>query len=299
MTAPQPGIFITGLQAQHHIELRLRGPVSAPALAQASAQALHQAREHGVTAVIGYSGAAWQMLTGDTAPVADFVPLAGPDGWRAPSTQADVWLWLQGEQRDVVHDAAMAVARAFVRLGDLTVDVPAFVRAGNRDLTGFVDGTENPESYEARQAAACIPSGEKGAGGSIALTQIWRHDLAGFHALPLPVQEQVIGRTREDDIELDDDRMPADSHVSRTDVKLDGVAMEIYRRSAPFGTAAEGGLCFVAFACEQIRMDIQLKRMFGMTDDGLHDRLIEFSSAVTGSYWYVPDSQSLAGALGT
>ena len=90
--------------------------------------------------------------------------------------------------------------------------------------------------------------------------------------------------------------MPPDSHVSRTDVSLDGTALKIYRRSTPYGSVAEHGLHFVAFACDLVRFDVQLQHMFGVTGDGIHDRLIEYSRAVSGSYWYVPslpDLQSL------
>ena len=87
--------------------------------------------------------------------------------------------------------------------------------------------------------------------------------------------------------------MPPDSHVSRTDVKVDGVAMKILRHSSPYGSAAEHGLYFVAFACEQRRFQIQLDRMFGVSGDGLHDQLVEYSHAVTGSYWFAPSAEEL------
>ena len=88
--------------------------------------------------------------------------------------------------------------------------------------------------------------------------------------------------------------MPADSHVSRTDLKVDGVAMKIWRRSVPFGSAAEVGLYFLAFACERLRFDVQLESMFGATGDGIRDRLTDFSRPVTGSYWFAPSAAELA-----
>ena len=111
-------------------------------------------------------------------------------------------------------------------------------------------------------------------------------------------QEGVVGRTKAGSVELEGDAMPATSHVSRTDVKIDGVAQAIYRRSQPFGTAAAHGLHFVAFACDPHRVGIQLERMFGTSGDGLHDRLVEFSRATTGSYWMVPNEDDLRAALG-
>ncbi len=104
----------------------------------------------------------------------------------------------------------------------------------------------------------------------------------------------MIGRTKADSIELEGDAMPATSHVSRTDVKLNGVAQKIYRRSVPFGGVAEHGLYFLAFSCDLARFDVQLRRMFGVSDDGLRDRLTEFSRPVTGSYWFAPAADELA-----
>jgi putative iron-dependent peroxidase len=119
------------------------------------------------------------------------------------------------------------------------------------------------------------------------------HDLEAFNAVPIEEQEQIIGRTKPDSVELTGDAMPPDSHVSRTDAKIGGVAQEIYRRSVPYGRAEEHGLYFLAFSCERTRFDILLSRMFGTADDGIHDRLTEFSQPVTGSYWFAPDQAAL------
>ena len=97
--------------------------------------------------------------------------------------------------------------------------------------------------------------------------------------------------------ELEGDAMPAESHVSRTDVKIDGVAQKIYRCSFPYGDTATKGLYFLSFACDLARFDVQLQRMYGVSGDGLKDRITEFSAAVTGSYWYAPSETDLAAAL--
>ena len=94
------------------------------------------------------------------------------------------------------------------------------------------------------------------------------------------------------------DDMPPDSHVSRTDVKKDGVALKVYRRSAPYATLARHGLYFLAFARARERHQIQLERMYGVSGDGLHDRLIELSRADTGSYLFAPGERALAEATG-
>ena len=138
-----------------------------------------------------------------------------------------------------------------------------------------------------------MPAGLPGPGGAFVLSQKWVHDLEAFRALPVAEQERVIGRTRADSIELEGAAMPADSHVSRTDVKLDGVAQKIYRRSTPFGGVAEHGLYFLAFSCELSRFELQLRRMFGASEDGLCDRLTGFSRPTTGSYWFAPAEDAL------
>ena len=162
-------------------------------------------------------------------------------------------------------------------------------------MTGFVDGTENPHDEEAR-AAALIPAGHTGAGGSFVLTQQWVHDLERFGALGQAEQESVIGRTKPDSIELDD--APPTAHVRRTDVQVDGQALKIYRRSAPFGGLRQHGLYFIAFSREIMIFAMQLDRMFGCADDGLMDRLTEFSTPVSGAYWFAPPVESLTALFG-
>ncbi|MBT6273746.1 MAG: Dyp-type peroxidase, partial [Chromatiales bacterium] len=146
-------------------------------------------------------------------------------------------------------------------------------------------------------AAAVIAAGQKGEGGRIAFTQRWVHDLPAFGARSVTEQERIIGRTKPDSIELEGDAMPADSHVAKTDLSEDGVALKIYRRSAPYGSVGEHGLHFVCFATTQRRIQLQLESMFGLSADGEHDRIIEYSTPVTGSYWFVPSTQMLTAAL--
>lgn len=159
----------------------------------------------------------------------DFTTVGVPGKTRAPSTQANLWIWLQGHQRYRVHYRARAYVAALSACTHVALDLPVFTRHENRDLTG---GTANPKE-DLRFDVALIPSGKPGQGGSIALSQKWRHDLGVFNAQPIPTQEAVIGRSKIDDVELRGNDMPANSHVSRTDLTVDGEALKIYRRSAP------------------------------------------------------------------
>jgi putative iron-dependent peroxidase len=157
----------------------------------------------------------------------------------------------------------------------------------SRDLIGFEDGTANPKG-DAKFEAAQIPGGEPGAGGSYVFTQKWVHDLDAFNALVVEAQEQVVGRTKLDSIELEGDAMPPTSHVSRTDLKIDGVAQKIFRRSMPYGDMLRHGLYFFAFACSLRRIQVQLESMYDVAGSGVYDHLLDYSQAVSGCYWFVP-----------
>jgi putative iron-dependent peroxidase len=297
MVTAQPGIFLEGTAAHYALEFEIFGNVSsdkfAAALAKARADAIGT---KGVNLVTAFSGPAWERL-GSAVPsgMRPFEKIGTDPGRIAPATQRDVLFGLHVAALDDVFDAALAVGSAMASVADPVLDLRRFVYHDSRNLTGFVDDSANPKG-DAQQAAALITDGP-GTGGAYVLTQQWIHDLESFNALEVPEQEGVIGRTKADSIELEGDAMPSDSHVSRTDVKVDGVAMKIYRRSFPYGSVGAKGLYYLSFACDIARFDIQLQRMFGVSDDGLHDRLTEFNAAVTGSYWFAPPEEDLAAAL--
>ena len=171
-------------------------------------------------------------------------------------------------------------------------DLAGFQYLDSRDLIGFIDGTANPKEDKAREAVL-IPDGQTGEGGSFVLSQQWVHNLPAFNTLSRSEQEQVVGRTKPDSIELEGEAMPPTSHVSRTDYKENGKAMKIVRRSAPYGTVEEHGLYFLAFACELRRFQVLLERMFGASGDGVSDQLIRYSKPVTNSYWFAPSRGAL------
>lgn len=237
-------------------------------------------------AVFGFGQGLANRLFPDQVPadLADFTDMGDPaTAQYAPTSQADLWIWIQGPEEDLVFDAAMKLTDDLDGVADLTLDVRGFKYHENQDLINFEDGTANPKTDEDKAAAALNSNG-----GSILLTQKWVHDLKAFNALSVPAQEKIVGRTKVENIEFEGDEMPQTSHIARTDVTVDGVAQKIYRRSMPFGDMAEKGLYFVAFACARARLDIQLKRMYGLTDDGLIDALTDYSRAVRSSYWFVP-----------
>jgi putative iron-dependent peroxidase len=291
MATPQTGVFEEGTRYHYHLEYRVLADDLADvraALAAAAAVPAFDRQE----LVLSFGRTLWSRLAPDAVPETfrDFAPVGS-----APATQADLWVWLHGSGHDENLERALRLDAALRPAFERTLDQASFVHLDSRDLTGFIDGTANPKEGD-RLAVAVVPEGP-GAGGSFAFTQRWVHDLAGFGALSVEEQGRVIGRTKVENEELEGDAMPPDSHVARTDVKLDGTALKMWRRSTPWGSVSEHGLQFVAFACEQRRFQIPLERMFGVWEDGLRDRLTEFSTPVTGSYWFTPCQEDLAAAL--
>ncbi|MCH9671927.1 MAG: Dyp-type peroxidase [Gammaproteobacteria bacterium] len=229
------------------------------------------------------------------ADFSDFEPITGKQQ-TVPATPRDLWVWVHADNSSDALDAMLAVHEVAQSAFDLALDVAGFRYHDSRDLTGFVDGSANPKG-DARHAAALVQTGPATA-GSIVFTQRWEHNLTAFHALATSEQERVIGRTKPDSIELEGDAMPADSHVSRTDLKVNGVPMKIYRRSVPFASAKHQGLYFLAFTTERRRIDVILAHMFGTSDDKVTDRLTQYSKPSTGAFWFAPSQAALASVGG-
>lgn len=294
MTTPQPGIFDGQPLFHHALEYAVAESDDTAALRSALGALRTALAVADVQSVIAFGSALWSRLAPSQTP-ANLRPFAAMPGVAA--TQRDLLIWIHGISHDEVLETALAADRIISPVASPALDVAGFRFKDSRDLTGFIDGTANPKDDD-RLAEALIPDGRPGAGGSFMLTQKWRHDLASFDALPVADQERVVGRTKPDSVELTGDAMPATSHVSRTDVKLDGVAQKLYRRSFPYGDVSENGLYFLAFACDPGRFEIQLRRMYGLTDDGLVDALTGFSTPLSSSYWFAPSLESLDAALG-
>lgn len=288
----QTGIFQD--DSGHHIflEFAVRGaPATLPGRALATTSVA------GGTQVLAFGARLLRGLAKVPAPegIADFAAIKGAEGLNAPATQRDLFIWLQGERRDELFARALAWRDALLEVADLATDEHGFRFRDSRDLTGFVDGSANPKG-DAKTAAACIGEGRY-AGGSYVFAQRWVHDLAAFHALPIPDQERVIGRTKADSIELTGDAMPPDSHVSRTDIKHGGEAVKIYRRSAPVGGVRDAGLYFLAFSADLNRFRWLLESMYGLADSRNRDRLLSYSKPVSGSFFYAPPAEATLAAF--
>jgi putative iron-dependent peroxidase len=197
-------------------------------------------------------------------------------------------------------DLCFELARQFMgRLRgwvDVVDETHGFKYFDERDLLGFVDGTENPVGDEA-YAAATIGDEDPGfAGGSYVVVQKYLHDLTAWNAIPVEEQERVVGRTKLDDIELPDAVKPSDSHVALTTiVGPDGEERQIVRDNMPFGRAGAGefGTYFIGYAGVPDVIELMLRRMFLGDPPGNTDRILDFSTAISGSLFFVPPAALL------
>jgi putative iron-dependent peroxidase len=290
MSTPQSGLFALGTASHAYLEFDARRP-EAPVELVGAVAALREPRTTigGVNLVVGFRPELWCELVPGEAPreLEGFNrDIVGPDGYTMPATQHDAVLWISGSAYDVVFDMAREAIAALEASASVAEESSSWPYRHDRDLTGFIDGSENPSLIEAPEFAV-IPDGIPGAGGTILLLQKWGHDVDAWEALPVARQEQVIGRTKDESVELDD--KPAESHVARTDQDEFG---KIFRRNTPYGTVTDHGTMFVGFSAQQRPLAAMLENMAGLTD-GIRDELTVYTTALTGSYYFVPSTQDL------
>ena len=286
---PQPGIFALGTAAQCFLEFDRNDGVSTLALVTAFVDLDEPgASVGGVNLVVGFRPELWAEVGVPPAGARGFSePVAGPDGFTMPATQHDVWLWIAGASQDIVFDVAVAMVEAVAPVVAVAEEVTGWPYQRIRDLTGFIDGTENPPLSQAPEVVL-----EPGTDASVVLVQKWRHRTGEWRLLSDEQQGRVIGRTKRDSIELDDDDRPADSHVSRTVIEADGEEQQILRRNTPYGGVTEHGTMFVGFCARQGVLELMLERMAGV-GDGVRDALTRFADPLTGAYYVVPSVETL------
>src|SRR5262245_24839235 len=232
MNTPQGGIFALGTASHAYVEFSLLDERGGFELVR-TISSLREPRTTmgGVNLVVGFRPELWREVSGGQMPpelVGFDQELVGTDGFVMPATQHDAVLWLSGSAYDVIFDVARAAITALRELAFVDEETSSWPYRHDRDLTGFIDGSENPDLIDAPELVI-VPDGDPGAGGTILLLQRWLHDAAVWEALTDAEQEQVIGRTKLDSVELDP--KPADSHVASTDQDRFG---KIFRRNMPF-----------------------------------------------------------------
>jgi putative iron-dependent peroxidase len=293
---PQPGIFALGTPEHCYLELDLEPGRTGAELVRAVAGLTGPLSSvGGVNVVVGFRPELWAEVSPADAP-ADAASwtedVVGAGGYRMPATQHDAWVWIAGGSRTAVFDNAREVLAALAGVAAVGREVTGWLYRHDRDLTGFVDGTENPSLLTAAEVAA-VPAGEPGAGASIVLFQVWRHDTAAWESLGEYGQERMMGRTKPDSIEIPDDEQLPSAHVVRTTVEVDGEERQIFRRNVAYGGVTDHGTAFVGFARDQWRMTEMLRRMAGAVD-GVRDGLTGFLTPLTGAYYTCPAMDALA-----
>jgi putative iron-dependent peroxidase len=290
VSTPQAGIFALGTASHAYLELDL-APGGDRGELVVSIASLREPRTTmgGVNLVAGFRPELWAAVAPADAPagVEGFdADVVGNGGFTMPATQHDAVLWLSGSAYDVIFDTARAVIGLLAGLATVAEETSSWPYRHDLDLTGFIDGTENPTLIEAAEVVL-VPDGEPGAGGSVLLLQKWVHESAAWEALSVEEQELVMGRRKLDSEELED--KPDDSHVASTDQDRFG---KIFRRNMPYGTVTDHGTMFVGFSREQRPLAAMLESMAGV-GGGAPDALTHYTRPLTGAYYVVPSADAL------
>ncbi len=252
--------------------------------------------EGSLSCVLGIGSEAWDWLFGNPRP-AELHPFrevrAGPR--HAVSTPGDLLFHIRAKRMDLCFEIA---TQMMARLGDAVAavdEVHGFRYFDDRDLLGFVDGTENPRGEAAIEAALIGEEDATFAGGSYVIVQKYLHDMAAWSALTTEAQERIMGRRKLSDIELDNSVKPTSAHNALTTISENGKELKILRDNMPFGRAGEGefGTYFIGYCRTPRVTELMIENMFVGRPPGNYDRLLDFSRAVTGTLFFVPSATFL------
>ena len=252
--------------------------------------------EGNLSCIMGVGSDAWDRLFGQPRP-AELHPFReiSAGARHAVATPGDLLFHIRAKRMDLCFELATQI---IARLGGAVSpldEVHGFRYFDDRDLIGFVDGTENPTGQAAIDAAYVGDEDPAFAGGSYVIVQKYLHDLDGWNALSTETQERIIGRTKLADIELDDAVKPTYAHNALAKVVVDGKEIKIIRDNMPFGRAAEKefGTYFIGYARSPRTIEQMLENMFVGQPPGNYDRLLDFSVAKTGNLFFVPSATFL------
>jgi porphyrinogen peroxidase len=251
----------------------------------------------GLTCVIAVGSAAWDRLFSGPRP-AELHPLPEFAGQRhrAVTTPADVLFHIRAVEMDLCFELAGQIMNRLRGQVVVVEEIHGFKYFDERDLLGFVDGTENPTGQAAYDAVTVGAQDHEFAGGSYVIVQQYLHDLDAWNALPIEAQEKAVGRTKLSDIELPDDQKPSNSHVALNVITdADGSELKILRDNMPFGHVGRGefGTYYIAYASTPRITERMLANMFIGDPPGNYDRILDFSTAVSGALFFVPSQDFL------
>ncbi|MFC6014232.1 Dyp-type peroxidase [Nocardia lasii] len=248
----------------------------------------------GLSCVTSIGSAVWgRLFTGaKPAELHEFPGYSGPKH-SCPATPGDLLFHIRAENTGTCYELAMAIATRLRGAATVVDETSGFRYFEQRDLLGFVDGTANPEGAAAEASVFVGDEDPDFALGSYVIVQKYIHPLDKWNALPVEEQERVIGRTKLSDYELPDDVKPASSHIKmNTIVDAEGVEHDIIRANMPFGTIGDGqlGTYYIAYSATPSVPEKMLERMFLGTDEAAYDRILDFSTALTGTLFFTPSA---------
>ncbi|MFI6602362.1 Dyp-type peroxidase [Nonomuraea sp. NPDC050536] len=249
-----------------------------------------------LTCAVGFSSAGWPRLFDGRQPreLHPFQPLHGPRH-QAPATPGDLLFHLRARRMDLCFELGRLIVERLGAAVTVVDEVHGFKFFDERDLLGFVDGSESPMGQAAAEAVFVGDEDPPFRGGSYVIVQKYLHDLAAWQSLTVEEQERVIGRTKLANVELPDGVKPANSHVALNTIIEDGVERQIVRENMPFGSIGRGefGTYFIGYARTPAVTEKMLRNMFIGDPPGNTDRILDFSTAVTGGLFFVPSADFL------
>jgi putative iron-dependent peroxidase len=250
-----------------------------------------------LSCIAGIGSDLWDRLTPGAKPqeLKPFTPIVG-NPHHAPATPGDLLLHIRAERPDICFEFERILLQSFGQSVTMADEVTGFRYFDARDLLGFVDGTANPDGKDIADSALVGEEDAAFAGGSYVVVQKYLHNLDGWGRVPTPEQETIIGRTKIDNIELDDDDAPRKSHKSlATIVDSDGTERDILRDNMPFGRAGHGeyGTYFIGYSRRLWVIEKMLERMYVGDPVGSYDRLLDFSTPHTGTTFFAPSRGTL------
>jgi putative iron-dependent peroxidase len=245
---------------------------------------------------MGIGSDAWDRLFGESRPkeLHPFREIRGVH--HAPATGGDLLFHIRAARMDLCFEmATQIVTRLAEGAASVADEVHGFRYFDDRDLLGFVDGTENPVEQAAIDATVIGAEDPVFAGGSYVIVQKYLHNLAKWDAIPVEQQEKIVGRKKLSDIELDEAAKPSFAHNVLTNIEENGEQLQILRDNMPFGDVGKGefGTYFIGYARSPSRIERMLDNMFIGQPPGNYDRLLDVSRAVTGSLYFVPSADFL------
>src|SRR5271157_4812146 len=252
--------------------------------------------EASLSCVLGFGSDAWDRLFGEPRPAElhSFREIRAGER-HAVSTPGDLLFHIRSKRMDLCFELATQI---MVNIGDAVSpadEVQGFHYFDDRDLIGFVDGTENPRGQAAIDAVLIGDEDATFAGGSYVIVQKYFHDLDEWNALSTEAQERIIGRTKQSNVELGDSVKPSSAHNALTTIVEDGREIKILRDNMAFGRPGHGefGTYFIGYSRSPLTIEQMLENMFVGRPPGNYDRLLDFSRAVTGNLFFVPTATFL------